>query len=149
MITDTHESYTCKGPLLAFCRTTFDPKRPLGVDPLFPAIPANELIDTDYITQLTDSEGYDDAPYALHYASYNREQVGLLFVSDEECVCWAGEPWLEKAIAAGCRAFAASDFQTVKPILEKGLKKMQLWGRSDRIKTLQAHLDFLNNNPTS
>ena len=149
MITETHESYTCKDPMLAFCRATLDPARPLGIDPLFPALPANELIDTYYITQLTDSEGYDDAPYALHYASYNREQVGLVFVSDEECVCWAGEPWLGKAIAAGCRAFEASDFKKVKPIIEKGLKKMQMWGYADKVKTLQAHLDFLNNNTTS
>lgn len=146
MITETHESYTCNGPMLAFCRATFDPSRPLGVDPLCPDMPANEVILTDYITQLTDTEGYDDAPYALHYASYNGGQVGLLFVGDDECVCWAGEPWLEKATAVGCRAFAAADFQTVKPIIEKGLKKMQLWGRSDTAKTLQAHLDFINQN---
>ena len=143
MITET---YTCRGPMLAFCRATFDPERPLGIDPLFPALPANEPIHTDYITQLTDSEGYDDAPYALHYASYKGEPVGLLFVGDDECVCWAGEPWLGKAVAAGCRAFAASDFQTVKPIIEKGLKKMQLWGRADKVKTLQAHLDFISQN---
>lgn len=143
MITET---YTCRGPMLAFCRATFDPKRPLGIDPLSPALPANEPIKTDYITQLTDSEGYDDAPYALHYATHNGEQVGLLFVGDDECVCWAGEPWLEKAVAVGCRAFAAGDFKTVKPIIEKGLKKMQLWGYTDKAKTLQAHLDFISQN---
>jgi len=146
MITETHENYTCKGSMLAFCRSTFDPTRPLGLDPLFPALPANEVIITDYITQLTDSEGYADAPYAVHYASYNGAEVGLVFVSDEECVVWAGEPWLGKALAAGCRALAASDFQRVKPILEKGIKKMQLWGRSDKIKTLQGLLDFINQN---
>lgn len=132
--------------MLAFCRSTFDPERPLGIDPLSPALPANEVIITDYITQLTDSEGYADAPYAMHYASYNGEQVGLVFVSGEGCVVWAGEPWLGKALAAGCRAFAAGDYQTVKPIIEKGLKKMQLWGRSEMVKTLQAHLDFVNQN---
>lgn len=135
--------------MLAFCRSTFDPKRPLGIDPLFPELPANEVIITDYITQLTDAEGYDDAPYALHYASYNREHVALLFVSDEECVALAGEPWLGKALAAGCRAFAASDAKTVKPIIEKGIKKMQLWGYTDKAKTLQAHLAVLNNNTNS
>ena len=145
MTTETHETYTCKGPMLAFCRSTFDKARPLG-DPLFPALPPNELINTDYITQLTGSEGYDDAPYALHYASHLGEQVGLLFVSDDECVCWAGEQWLEKALAAGCRAFEASDFKTVKPIIEKGLKKMQMWGRSDKVRALQSHLDYINQN---
>lgn len=143
MITEKYETYRIAGPMLAFCRTTFDPKRPLGIDPLFPALPANEPIYDRYITQLTDAEGYDSAPYALHIARHNNEHVGLLFVSDDECVCWAGEPWLEKAIAAGCRAFAASDFQKVKPILEKGITKMRLWGFKQEMQTLQNHLNAI------
>jgi len=34
----------------------------------------------------------------------------------------------------------------VKPIIEKGLKKMQLWGRTEHARCLQAHLDFINQN---